>query len=66
MWLRPDVTVAVAQASNCSSDWRFTSLGTSICHRCGPTKKKKKKKKKERKKEKENIGKEFLSQRKEF
>ena len=43
------MAVAVAQASGYSSDWT-PSLGTSICHRCGPRKdKKKRKRKKERK-----------------
>ena len=39
------VAVAVAVASNYSSDLT-PSLGTSICHRCIPTRPKKKKKKK--------------------
>ena len=38
------VAVAVAVAGSCSSNWT-PSLGTSICHGCGPKKKKKKKKK---------------------
>ena len=33
--------MAVAQAGSCSSDLT-PSLGTSICHKCGPKKKKKK------------------------
>ena len=37
------VAVAVAVAGSCSSD-STPSLGTSICHRCGPKKTKKKKK----------------------
>ena len=41
MWLRPHIAVAVAQASNCSSDLT-PILGTSICYRYGPKKKKKK------------------------
>ena len=45
--LRSHVAFAVAQAGSCSSDVT-PSLEISICHRCGP---KKKKKKKERKKE---------------
>ena len=42
------------EASSCSSD-SAPSLGTSMCHRCGPknTRKKKKKKKKRKKKNKE-------------
>ena len=43
MRLRSDVAVPVAQASGYSSDLTL-SLGTSICHRCGPKKSKKKKK----------------------
>ena len=31
------VAVAVAKVGNCSSD-STPSLGTSICHRCGPKK----------------------------
>ena len=45
MWLRSGVAVAVASAGSCCSN-QTPSLGTSICHGCGPTKKKKKKKKK--------------------
>ena len=41
--LRSHVTVAVVQAGSCSFD-STPSLGTSICHRCGPKKKKKKRK----------------------
>ena len=41
MRLRSCVTVAVVWAGSCSSDLT-PSLGTSICHRCGPEKKKKK------------------------
>ena len=37
------MAVAVVQASSCSSD-STPSLGTSMCHRCGPEKTKKKKK----------------------
>ena len=55
MWLRSQVAVALGQASGYSSNWT-PSLGTSICHRCGPkktksqkTKKGKEKKKKEKK-----------------
>ena len=40
--LRSDVAVAVVEASSCSSEWT-PSLGTSICHGCGPEKKKEKK-----------------------
>ena len=40
MQLGPSVAVAVAQVSSCSSD-STPSLGTSICRRCGPKKKKK-------------------------
>ena len=39
--------VAVTYACSCSSD-STPSLGSSICHRCGPKKKKKERKKKER------------------
>ena len=39
--LRSHVAVAVAQAGNCSSN-STPSLGTSICHRCGPKKAKNK------------------------
>ena len=35
------VAVAVAQVSSCSSD-SAPSVGTSMCHWCGPQKKKKK------------------------
>ena len=35
MQLRTHIAVAVAQASSCCSDWT-PSLGTSICHGCGP------------------------------
>ena len=38
------IAVAVAKAGSCSSD-SSPSLGTSICHRCGPKKQKRKKKK---------------------
>ena len=41
--LRSGVAMALAQASNYSSDWT-PSLGTSICYKCGPMKKKEKKK----------------------
>ena len=41
--LRSCVVVAVAQAGSCSSN-QIPSLGTSICHGCGPKKWKKKKK----------------------
>ena len=41
MWLRSGVAVAVAVASSCSSNLT-PNLGTSICCRCGPKKKKKK------------------------
>ena len=37
MWLRSGVAVTLAKASSCSSD-SIPSLGTSICHRCGPKK----------------------------
>ena len=40
MWLGPGIAVAVVQASNCSFD-STPSMGTSICCRCGPKKKKK-------------------------
>ena len=36
-WFRSYVAVAIAQASSYSSDLT-PSLGTSICHRCGPKK----------------------------
>ena len=55
MWLGSHVAVALAQASNYSSD-STPSLGTSICCRSGPRNGKKTKKKK--KKEKERILKE--------
>ena len=42
-WLGSGVAVAVASASSCSSK-STPSLGTSICHKCGPKKAKKKKK----------------------
>ena len=44
MQLGPGVAVAVAvvRAGSCSSD-SIPSLGTTICHGCGPEKKKKKK-----------------------
>ena len=45
MRLRSDIAVAVVYAGRLSSD-STPSLGTSICHRCGPKKKKKKRKKK--------------------
>ena len=35
MQLRSGVAVAMMEASSCSSD-STPSLGTSICHRCGP------------------------------
>ena len=45
MWFRSRVAVVVVQASGYSPD-STPSLGTSICHKCGPKKTKKKKKKK--------------------
>ena len=42
MRLGSGFAVAVAQASSCSSNLT-PSLGTSICHKCGPKKKGKKK-----------------------
>ena len=45
------VAVAVAQAGGYNSDWT-PSLGTSMCHECGPKKKKKKKKKEKKSKNK--------------
>ena len=48
MWLRSGVAVAVVWASSYSSD-ETPSLGTSICHRCGPKKKKKKERKRKKK-----------------
>ena len=44
--LRSGIAVAVAVACSCSSDLT-SSLGTSICHRCGPKRQKKKKKKRQ-------------------
>ena len=44
-WLRSGVAVAVVEAGNCNSD-STPSLGTSICHRCGPEKTKQKTKNK--------------------
>ena len=43
-WLRSGIAVAVVQAGSCSFN-STPSLGTSICHRCGPKKMTKKKKK---------------------
>ena len=37
MWLGSHIAVALASASGYSSGW-IPSLGTSICHRCGPKK----------------------------
>ena len=45
-WLRSGIAVAVVQAGSCSFN-STPSLGTSICHRCGPKKMTKKKKKSE-------------------
>ena len=45
MWLGSHVSVAMAEAGSCSSN-STSSLGTSMCCRCGPKKQKKKKKKK--------------------
>ena len=45
MQLRSCLAVAVRQPSNCSSD-STPSLGTSVCHGCGPRNQKKKRKKK--------------------
>ena len=42
-WFGSHVAVAVAQAGSCRSD-QTPSLGTAMCHKCGPKKKKKKKK----------------------
>ena len=42
MWLGSGIAVAVVWANSCSSN-STPSLGTSICHRCGPRKKKIKK-----------------------
>ena len=39
MKLKSGIAIAVAQAGNCSSD-STPSLGTSICHKCSPKKKK--------------------------
>ena len=44
MWLRSHVAVAVVQAGTYSSDLTL-SLGTSICHGCGPKNTKDKRKK---------------------
>ena len=38
MWLRSGIAGAVAQASSCKS-YSTPSLGTSLCHGCGPTRK---------------------------
>ena len=46
-WLRSGVAMAVVWAGSCSSD-STPSLGTSICHGCGPKKEKKRKKKKKK------------------
>ena len=43
MWLRSSI-VAVVQAAGYSSHWTPT-LGTSICHWCGPKRQKKKERK---------------------
>ena len=37
MWLGSGIVVAVLQSGSYSSDWT-SSLGTSICHTCGPKK----------------------------
>ena len=42
-WLGSGVAVAVMQAGSCSSH-STPSLGTSVCHGCGPKKQRKKKK----------------------
>ena len=39
-WLQSGIAVAVAKAGRCSSSLT-PSLGTSMCHKCGPKKKKK-------------------------
>ena len=39
MWLSFAIAVSVAQAGSCGSN-STPSLGTSICHRCGPIKNK--------------------------
>ena len=44
MWLGSCIAVAVAVASSYTSD-STPSLGTSMCHRCGPKKQKRKTKK---------------------
>ena len=44
IWLGSYITVAVAQAGSCSYD-STPSLRTSMCHRCGPKKKKRRPKK---------------------
>ena len=46
MWLESPVAVALASAG--SSFHSTPSLGTSVCHECGPKKTKKKKKKKKK------------------
>ena len=43
-WLVSCISVAVVQANSCSS-YLTPSLGTSICHECGPKKQKQKQKK---------------------
>ena len=45
-WLGSGVAVTVAQVNSCSSN-QTPSLGTSICHGCGPKKTKDKEKKRE-------------------
>ena len=50
MWLSSRVVVAVASAGGCSAD-RPRSLGTTMCHGCGP-----KKTKRSNKQTKENTG----------
>ena len=47
-WLGFHIAVAIPQASGCSSDWT-PSLGTSLCHGCGPKKTKKTKQTKQTK-----------------
>ena len=44
-WLRPRVAVIVVYATCAGSSDSTPSLGTSICYRCGPKKKKRKKRK---------------------
>ena len=59
MLLRSWVAVALAKAGSCSSDL-IPSLGTSMCHRCGPRHKRREGKGKERKNQSSKMGKRTL------